>query len=381
MGEPEKYAGFISLLERRGGVFDAFIFYVVCFAAYALRLPGYYAVVPALTAATAAALCAFSSRGPVQVGLFAGYAALCVFFPAFLLLLPVAAYPLPMRLWRFLPAALVPAVAAFARGQWGDALLTLFLLVLGVYFRARGEALARLRGESIELRDSAKELSMRLARKNRDLLERQDYEVSLATMDERNRIARDIHDGVGHLLSSALLQVGALLAASPEPARREALGTLRGTLSQAMDAIRAGVHGLYDDSIDLPLELRRLAEAFTFCPVLLSCELKGDPGRKRKLAVIAILKEALANVARHSNATQVAVRLCENPGFYQFVVSDNGTRAPAEGGVCAAGGENGIGLNSIAERVEELGGILNIRREQGFRIFVTFPKQNRKGGG
>ena len=53
---------------------------------------------------------------------------------------------------------------------------------------------------------------MILSEKNKNLLIQQEQEVRIATLNERNRIAREIHDNVGHLLSSALLQIGAIQA-------------------------------------------------------------------------------------------------------------------------------------------------------------------------
>ena len=51
-----------------------------------------------------------------------------------------------------------------------------------------------------------------MEQKNKELLEKQDYEIQVATLNERNRIAREIHDSVGHLLSRSILQLGALKA-------------------------------------------------------------------------------------------------------------------------------------------------------------------------
>ena len=69
---------------------------------------------------------------------------------------------------------------------------------------------------AVEPRDESTEMAMHLAEKNKDLMEKQEYEVHLATLAER-RIAREIHDNVGHMLSSAILQVGALRAVNAQP--------------------------------------------------------------------------------------------------------------------------------------------------------------------
>lgn len=119
------------------------------------------------------------------------------------------------------------------------------------------------------LRDTYQELLLSLEAKNRDLLEKQDYEIKLATLNERNRIARDIHDNIGHVLSSTLLQVGALLAVNPDGPMRESLLALKQTLSSGMDSIRQSIHDLHDTSIDLHNEILWHYQGFHF----LSCQL------------------------------------------------------------------------------------------------------------
>lgn len=73
--------------------------------------------------------------------------------------------------------------------------------------------------------------------------------MRLATLNERNRIAREIHDNVGHLLSRSLLQVGALQVVNRDETVRQGLDTMRDTLSGAMDSIRRSVHDLHDESV------------------------------------------------------------------------------------------------------------------------------------
>ena len=91
---------------------------------------------------------------------------------------------------------------------------------------------------------------------------------------------------------------------------------------------------------------------------------------------LAILKEALTNVAKHSNATQVELHMLEHPAMYQLIIQDNGTVATQHkifpGEFEQAG--TGMGLLNIYERVQSLNGQLRISGENGFRIFVSIPK-------
>ena len=79
----------------------------------------------------------------------------------------------------------------------------------------------------------------------------QDYEIYLATLKERNRIAREIHDNVGHMLTRSILQLGALSVINKDETVGEAINDLSGTLNTAMTSIRSSVHDLHDDSIAL----------------------------------------------------------------------------------------------------------------------------------
>jgi signal transduction histidine kinase len=79
----------------------------------------------------------------------------------------------------------------------------------------------------------------------------------------------------------------------------------------------------------------------------------------------------MTNTRRHSDATQMTVTVAEHPAIYQFLVADNGTKAPAETG-------HGIGLQNIRERINELDGYCRMNYQGGFRIFITIPKKEYK---
>ncbi|MDO4272756.1 MAG: histidine kinase [Eubacteriales bacterium] len=218
-----------------------------------------------------------------------------------------------------------------------------------------------------QVRDDSTEAAMLLQKQNKDLLKNQDYEVELATLAERNRIAREIHDNVGHLLTRSILQVSALLVVHRQDQElTEQLNSVKTTLTDAMDNVRSSVHDLHEDSVDLKQQLTGLLEAFTFCPVQLTFD-SGILPREINYAVIAIVKEALSNIARHSNATEASVTVLEHPSLYQVVISDNGTKNTVSS-------SKGLGLSSMEERIRALDGIFHIDRRSGFKVFISIPK-------
>lgn len=358
---------------RTGRLIDKCLLLVLCFLPYAASGWGAYLVVPVLGAVLFSAAGSLVPQGWPSACCTAAYSLACIPFAPLLSFYPLLCYDAveapgyPLAFAVLVPAAL--HMTSFSAAVWAQlGALTGLSVLLGV--RAGEHETLRLEANSRS--DDARESALLLQRKNRELLEKQDYETNLATLNERNRIARDIHDNVGHLLSRALLQTGALLATTRDTAVHSELATLRATLSDAMDAIRSSVHNLFDESVDLSLEVRRITEEFRFCPVRLENGVDSSPPREVKYAFLAVLREALSNVMRHSDATRVTVSLREHPALYQLIVRDNGTRLPKDVG-------GGIGLANIARRVETLGGFMRAGFENGFEVFVSVPKASGDG--
>ena len=295
---------------------------------------------------------------------------LCFTHPVFLFfsaLLIYDFYRLPHFVLRFL--WLLPIL--FQVIMTHDLTASIYIILLGLlafYLKKRTEAIFLYQSEYTRLQDSSSENFLDIEQKNRDLLDKRDYEIRLATLNERNRIAREMHDTVGHLLTRALLQTGAIQILNGDTPVKEDLDHLKQTLSQAMDSIRSSVHDLHDESIDLKVQIEKIAVEFVFCPIRLEYSVEQMP-REIKYGFLAIIREGIANIAHHSDATQAELIVREHPGFYQLILQDNGKssgiseRAP------------GIGLQSIDERVRALRGTLHIHREKGFALFISVPKE------
>ena len=318
--------------------------------------------------------------------------AACLAYPAFGLLLPLLSYELSLAFEGYprLAACLLPFLSlrshSFFLGEtlpappfggslgfyaWASFLLCLLALGLA----SRTKELLRLKQEFCMLQDQSTEYHLLLQQKNRDLMERQNHEIHIATLKERNRIAREIHDNVGHMLSRALLQSGALMAMNRQDGLREPLNALKATLSSAMDAIRSSVHGLHEDSIDLESAIRDLLSGFSNYQVHMDYDMGRSIPSPVKYCFISITKEALSNIARHSNADKISITLREHPSFYQLMVADNGTDTKKTGAKTAPAGTEspGMGLANMKERVDSLKGHFSFSEGQGFRIFASIP--------
>lgn len=263
-------------------------------------------------------------------------------------------------------AWLVPVLAWLTRGE--PAVLAVVVIFSGIamLLTHRSQSLLALQEQLRQIRDLSTETTMALTQENKAILNRQDYEVRIATLKERNRIAREIHDNVGHLLTRSLLQIGAMHVVHKEDvALTEQLVQVKSTLTDAMNSVRSSVHDLHEESVDLKTEIQRIIEEFTFCSVRLTYDMKNVP-RDLKYSLIAIVREALSNIARHSNATRAQISLLEHPAFYQMIIEDDGAIYKRK--------NTGLGLQSMKERVESFGGIFENGYQRGFKIFISIPK-------
>lgn len=245
--------------------------------------------------------------------------------------------------------------------------ISLPIILITIWLKYRSIVIDKLRYRYKTFRDSSAELTMSMEESNKSLILQQDYEVEVATLNERNRIAREIHDNVGHVLSSSILQVGALMAINKDDTMDVLLKQIKETLTEGMGSIRDSIHNLHDDSIDLRNQIETLIKDFSKCKVYFEYDASNNLPIKYKYNIISIIKEALSNTIKHSNGTKVSIILREHPAFLQLIVWDNGV-------VKAFNTDNGIGLTNIKDRVSALSGNLNITTENGFRIFVSLPK-------
>ncbi len=297
----------------------------------------------------------------------------CLFL---IVLIPEAALFVPAILYGFLENGRKTALAALGIlclfRFWHSPLEILYFIITGILlslllsFHTRSYRI--LEHKFKQTRDEGVERNLLLKEKNQALLEKQDYEIYTATLRERNRIAREIHDNVGHMLTRSILLTGAARTLNQDAALAPSLEQLETTLNTAMANIRNSVHDLHDESINLKESLESLARTFTFCPVFLEYDMGYEVPKAVKYCLIAVIKEALNNVMRHSNAKEVRISLREHPALYQLIIEDDGTKK-------ASGTEHGLGLQNIKDRITALNGMAEFYTEKGFRIFITIPKK------
>ena len=235
----------------------------------------------------------------------------------------------------------------------------------------------RLLDKSLELqtvRDDSAERNNSLSVRNKYLLENQENQIHIATLSERNRIAREIHDNVGHLLSRSILQVGACIAINKGTSVEKQLLPIKDTLDEAMNSIRESVHDLHKDSFDLKIATEAILEELKNFKIDFEYDISENADKNIKYVFITILKEAVTNIIKHSNGDSVVIIMRELERNYQLLIEDNGKVFPNSENYIKEINE-GIGLTNMEERVKGLSGIINFSIENGFRIFISVPKE------
>jgi signal transduction histidine kinase len=216
--------------------------------------------------------------------------------------------------------------------------------------------------------------SLRLAYDDR--LRVQESEVRRAALEERSRLAREIHDGLIQSLWAARLRIGHLLASDLTPKARELAQMVADSLDdglagsrQATTVLAGGPDGplpidqLLRQNVDrlsrtLDLEVRfESAGSFGPCEPAVATE------------VLTITREALVNVSRHADASLVRVRIASHPDELRVDVVDNGA------GFDTGAPSSGLGLRSMRERAEGLGGQIVIRSQpmDGTEVSLRLP--------
>ncbi|MFC7496496.1 MULTISPECIES: sensor histidine kinase [unclassified Nocardioides] len=198
-----------------------------------------------------------------------------------------------------------------------------------------------------------------------------------AATEEQLRMARDLHDGVGHGLAVIAMQAGValhVLEKDPAAARRS-LEAIRDTSRESLESLRAELTRMSGG--DAPR--RATPGVADLGPLIervraggLAVERRGDPGELEGAAdhaAYVVVQESLTNVLRHARATRAAVVLERTSSDLVVTVSDDGAGAGA-----AVGQDGGMGIAGMRSRVEALGGTLEAGPQAtGFRVRASIP--------
>jgi signal transduction histidine kinase len=228
-------------------------------------------------------------------------------------------------------------------------------------------------------RFKVEDLARQLTEANYHLTAYANQVEELTLIKERNRLAREIHDGLGHYLTTINMQIQAassVLAKDPQKAEnflskasvltKEAIADVR----QSVDALRV----LPDDGVPIEKRITKLIDAFTWEDKKITISVFGQArplSAQAEVTLYRAVQEGLTNIEKHaSDATEVTITLnYRDPGFVQLIIHDNGSHRNMRKGT-------GFGLISLLERAGILGGNLNVATSpgEGSSLEITIPE-------
>ena len=187
--------------------------------------------------------------------------------------------------------------------------------------------------------------------------------INTAREEQRARIARELHDVLGGMLTSIKLDIQRISRRSDDAGIKAIVGDLLQLTQESIDTVRSISEDLRPGGLDhlglrsaLEAELQRFSARTEIACQLLADGFDAQLSPARATAVYRICQEALTNIARHAGATRVVLRLASADGRLAVDIEDNG-----RGLASLTPTGKSIGLLSMAERAREFGGCLSVQ--------------------
>ncbi|WP_243124514.1 histidine kinase [Clostridium sp. AWRP] len=200
--------------------------------------------------------------------------------------------------------------------------------------------------------------------------------VEAATaLKERNRIARDIHDTVGHILTTVLIQLEASkrLINKDTDTALEKLGLAQSQVRKGLNNIRNSVRVLEsgNDILDLYSEINSvIKETEKHCEVVIKSQIDENISFKKsqEKVILSALLEGLTNGMKHGKSSAFLLKIYEDNKNIFFSLEDNGSGSD----IIIAG----FGLRAMRDKVLELNGNMHVSSKigEGFGLYISFPK-------
>ncbi len=188
---------------------------------------------------------------------------------------------------------------------------------------------------------------------------------SMTKIAERERIARDLHDILGHTLSVIILKselASKLIDRDVERARSEILDVER-TSRQALAEVRQAIGGFR--ALGLVAEIEQARATLATAGVKVECDApKVDLSATQESVLALAIKEATTNIVRHAKAATCRLQLRQHNGACYLQIQDDG---------CGTAEAEGNGLRGMRERVEALGGSLRREIRNGTELHISLP--------
>ncbi|MFC3418900.1 sensor histidine kinase [Salinicoccus hispanicus] len=242
-------------------------------------------------------------------------------------------------------------------------MISTFVIYMG-YLRMR---LLTYEQENRKIRDQLTSDNLLLRRQHNELLKNHEKDVHMAELNERNRIARDMHDALGHSLSTSILLIESLQYIKDEEKIKQSLGLLQERLKDGMDDIRTSIHQLYETSIDLEARIAEYISGMGRYQTRFRFDVTSALDHELKMDILGIVKESLNNIRKHSDAEMIRIAIREQTDFITISVKDDGSKRPIA--------KKGMGLLAMQEVVGKYNGLFNTFHDDGFTVHITLYKE------
>lgn len=296
-----------------------------------------------------------------------------------IVLLPLAGHSVVMldEYWRYAINGVMAVSYAMAlrliTGGWDVVLTNLPLFIAAQIFILVFTQMAVSEAKS---KNEMHKLAENLAMANQQLRQYAVQAEQLATEKERIRVAREIHDGIGHHITALNMQLKAAMAvmAKDTPRSMSLVNNAEELSQQVMLDIRKSVSALRENTLvdeSLPQSLQKLCSSAEAAGLLVDLKVMGEPRKlapEVNLTVYRVVQESISNTLKHARATQYRVSLdFTQDQFIRLLINDDGIGTNEQNG--------GFGLIGMRERVHLVDGNIDIHSSsgQGFNIDVQIP--------
>ena len=242
------------------------------------------------------------------------------------------------------------------------------LFALAIAFSIMMKEKDKKENEFIELYDTERKNRYELETAKNQLIKANEDIISVTELNERNRIARALHDNIGHKLVgiNMILQASGAVRYKDQDKADELTNKAIKELTDTVDLLRDTVHDLKPNKTVGIKVIEKIIADYNYCEV--SFTTKGDMNSisSGMLALMSQnLKEALTNASKYSSATLIDVNLEASKKYIRFLIKDNGIGAKEI--------VDGLGISGMRERVENVGGTFTINKDDGFEVVSFFP--------
>jgi signal transduction histidine kinase len=298
-----------------------------------------------------------------------------------MILLPLTVHSVVLlpELWRYGMNALMAlsyvATLRWLTGSWDAVIANLPVFLAGQVFVL---VFTQMALTEVKSRKEIQQLADELGDANIQLRKYAAQVEMLAVEKERNRLAREIHDGVGHHLTAANMQVKAARAVLTTDIQRtdKLLENAEHLTQRALLDIRQSVSTLRENQVDgknLVAQIERVIANAENGGLAVSFNVNGEPRAilpEAYLTIFRAVQESASNTLKHAHAKHMVVVLdYENPNHFRLLIRDDGIGSDAYDG--------GYGLLGMRERVNLLNGSLRITtaKGHGFEIEIVIPEK------